>query len=135
MFTLTVPWFSKTGEPNPHAWHDVGLAVMCLTERAVESGLQCREMAGIDRDAIRGTFAVPDNWEIVSGLAIGKPAEGPPAKRSRRSVDDSIWSRKPAPQPTESEAIVASERYGDVPGATPVALPVDNAAAEKKPLA
>lgn len=65
--------FDRNGRENLHAWHDVGLAVMAMSVQGVALGLQMREMGGIDREKIRALYAVPEGWEVVSGLAVGRP--------------------------------------------------------------
>lgn len=63
--------FSKTGKPNPHAWHDVGAACAQLTLQAVSLGLYVHSMAGINRDVIQETIAPPEGFSAVSAMAIG----------------------------------------------------------------
>jgi nitroreductase len=65
--------FDRNGRENHHAWHDVGLAVMAMSVQGVALGLQMREMGGIDREKTRALYAVPEGWEVVSGLAVGRP--------------------------------------------------------------
>jgi nitroreductase len=65
--------FDRNGKANAHAWHDLGLAVMAMAVQGVSLGLQMREMAGIDRDAARAALGVPESYDIVTGLAVGRP--------------------------------------------------------------
>lgn len=85
--------FIRNGKPNPHAAHDLGLAVMSMAVQAVSLGLQMREMAGIERDKVREAYGVPADFEIVSGLAIGTPGDLGDylAKRNRKSLDSFVF--------------------------------------------
>jgi nitroreductase len=65
--------FERNGRANPHAWHDLGLAVMAMSVQGVALGLQMREMAGIDREAARAALGVTEGWDLVSALAVGHP--------------------------------------------------------------
>lgn len=63
--------FHRNGKPNPHAWHDVGLAVAGLTVQATFEGLHVHQMAGIESDKIRKTYAIPDDVDPVTAFVIG----------------------------------------------------------------
>ena len=102
MLTLARSTFTLTGQPNPHAWHDVGLAVGNLVVQATASGLSVHQMAGILPDRIREVYGVPDAYEPVTGLAVGyrgDPAslsedlrERELAKRTRKALHDFVFS-------------------------------------------
>ena len=102
MLTLARSTFTRTGQPNPHAWHDVGLAVGNLVVQATASGLSVHQMAGILPDRIREVYGVPDAYEPVTGLAVGyrgDPAslsedlrERELAKRTRKSLHDFVFT-------------------------------------------
>jgi nitroreductase len=81
--------FSMRERPNLFSWHDVGLAVMAMSVQAVSLGLQSREMAGIDRDKLRSLYKIPEDYDILSTLAIGYPADNSDyhPKRERRPLD------------------------------------------------
>jgi len=71
MFTVAKSTFDHNGKVNPHAWHDVGLAVGNLVIQATTLGLSLHQMAGILPDRIRELYAVPQGFEPVAGLALG----------------------------------------------------------------
>lgn len=63
--------YSANDRPNRHAWHDLGLATAQLIAQAMALDLYVHLMAGIDADRIRQLFAVPADFEPVTGIAIG----------------------------------------------------------------
>jgi nitroreductase len=63
--------FERNSQANRHAYHDVGLAVGSLTVQATTEGLGVHQMAGILPDKVRTAFHVPDDWDAVTGIAIG----------------------------------------------------------------
>ncbi len=71
MLTFAHLAFDRNGQPNRHAFHDVGLAMANLTAQATAESLGVHQMAGILPDNARAAFAVPPDWEAVAGAAIG----------------------------------------------------------------
>jgi nitroreductase len=83
--------FENNGEPNRHAFHDVGQAAANLALQATSLGLQIHQMAGILPDKARQLFSIPDGYEAVAGFALGYP--GDPA-----SLPDQLRQRELAPR-------------------------------------
>ena len=83
--------FTKNGEKNPHAFHDLGLAVAQLTVQATAEGLALHQMAGILPEEARRAFALPADWEAVTALALGYP--GDPA-----TLSEELRKREAAPR-------------------------------------
>ncbi len=93
--------FSGNDRPNRCAPHDVGAASAALTFQAKEMDLYVHQMAGIHADVARETYDVPDDFEPMTGLAVGylgdpemlsddkQTAEQAP--RSRRSLDEFVF--------------------------------------------
>lgn len=73
LVTVAKARFDRTGKPNLHAWHDVGLAMAQLTVQATSMGLAVHQMAGIDRERARDLLRIPEGFEVVTGVAIGYP--------------------------------------------------------------
>ena len=71
IFGCTRKTFEANGNPNAHAWYDVGAAVAVLTLEAQARGLRVHQAAGIERDTIRATYDVPEEFDIAVGLALG----------------------------------------------------------------
>jgi len=104
MLTMASKLFAKNGKPNPHGWHDVGLAMMGLTMQAMSMELYVHQMAGFDPAKARQVFAIPDDFDPVAAVAIGylgDPSVLPPpirqqetAPRSRRPMDETVFTER-----------------------------------------
>jgi nitroreductase len=75
VLTVAKMTFAHNGKPNPHAVHDIGLAVGNLVVQATALGLVLHQMAGILPDRIKTLYAIPEGYEPVTGLAIGYPGD------------------------------------------------------------
>jgi nitroreductase len=94
--------FDKNGHPNPHAFHDIGLAAANLTVQATSMGLCVHQMAGILPDRAREIFGIPADWDALTGIAIGYPGDpnslAEPlrqrelAERTRKSLPSFVFS-------------------------------------------
>lgn len=69
--------FERNGQPNLHAYHDVGLAVANVTCQATADGLLVHQMAGIKIEHARQVLELPTGWDPVTAVAIGY--QGDPA--------------------------------------------------------
>jgi nitroreductase len=93
--------FSKNGDPNRCAPHDVGAASAALTFQATSMNLYVHQMAGILKDVAQETYDVPDDFEPMAGLAVGYlgdpemlgegQRDSEEAPRSRRSLDQFVF--------------------------------------------
>jgi nitroreductase len=83
--------FLHNGEPNRHAYHDVGQAATSLALQAAALGLQAHQMAGILPDKAREIFDIPAGYDAVAGFALGYP--GDPS-----SLPDQLRERELAPR-------------------------------------
>ena len=96
--------FERTGEPNRHAFHDVGMAVGSLLVQATVLGLFVHQMAGFSVAKARETFNVPAGFEPVAAIALGYPAEPEilpepfrareVAPRSRKAITEFVFEGK-----------------------------------------
>jgi nitroreductase len=99
--------FENNGEPNRHAFHDVGQASANLALQATSFGLQIHQMAGILPDKARQLFSIPDGYEAVAGFALGYP--GDPA-----SLPDQLRQRELAPRIRKPlKSFVFAGRWGE----------------------
>ena len=63
--------FKRNGRPNRHAYHDLGLASANLSLEASARGISVHQMAGILPENARELFKIPEDHDVVTGLAIG----------------------------------------------------------------
>ncbi len=93
--------FSRNGKPNRCAQHDLGAASAQLTMQATALDLYVHQMAGIDRDAIRETYEVPDDFAPMAALAVGYLGDpsripetfhkGERSPRTRRPLSETVF--------------------------------------------
>jgi len=69
--TVAKKSYDYNGNPNSHAWHDVGLATGNLLLQATELGLHVHLMGGFKADKAREVLGIPEGYEPVSMGAIG----------------------------------------------------------------
>jgi nitroreductase len=72
---LTVARTHKDGKAIRHAFYDLGQAAANLTLQATDYGLMTHTMGGFNVEAAMERFAVPDEWEPVSVIALGYPGD------------------------------------------------------------
>ncbi len=104
MVSVTELNFAKTGKPNRHAFHDVGLAMGNLLVEATALNLFVHQMAGFSPEKVKELFTVPEGFEPVAAIAIGygaDPSTAPEAfrqqetaPRSRRSINTFVFEGK-----------------------------------------
>ena len=75
ILTTTRTSHERNGMENPHAWHDLGLAVMQLSLQATELGIGVHQLAGIDPGKARIAFNVPPEFDVVTMLVLGFPGD------------------------------------------------------------
>lgn len=105
VFVLARKHFAKNGKPNRHALFDAGAAWMSLTMQARLHKLYTHGMAGIDVEGIRRELGVPDEYEVICGVAIGYRAD--PA-----TLDDEARARE---QPNGRKPLAEVAASGDFP--------------------
>jgi nitroreductase len=95
--------FSRNGAPNRVALYDLGAASSYLTLQATALGLATHQMAGFDGNAARKAFAVPEEYEFGSVIALGYQGEPDAlpndqfraqevAPRSRKPLNELVFS-------------------------------------------
>jgi nitroreductase len=100
--------FEKTGKPNRHAFHDVGLAMGNLLVEATALGLFVHQMGGFSVDKVREVYHVPEGFEPVAAIAIGYPAEPEVLPETFREQETGPRKRKPI------SSFVFEEKWGDI---------------------
>lgn len=96
MISFAKQTFSRNNKPNRVALHDVGAAAAQLTAEATNQGLFVHQMAGIDQEKIRKTYQVPDDFEVVAGIAIGYPGNPDSLPEDFREGEMEPRERKPS---------------------------------------
>lgn len=85
----------ENGQPNRHAFHDVGQAAANLALQANAVGLQIHQMAGILPDKARELFSIPDGYEAVAGIALGYQGDAAALPDHLRERENAPRARKP----------------------------------------
>lgn len=87
--------FSRNEKPNKAAEHDLGLAAGNLSMEATARGLCVHQMIGILPERVRELFAVPDDAEPLTALAIGYPGDGSALPEELQGRDRALRTRHP----------------------------------------
>ena len=87
--------FTHNGQPNRHAWYDVGQAAAYLTVQATELGLYVHQMAGFDPVKARQLLNIPEGYEPAAMMAVGYPGESESLPEALRQSDSTRRPRKP----------------------------------------
>ncbi len=95
MVTVTKLVFDKTSKSNRHAYHDIGLAAAQLTIQATALGLAVHQMAGIEVTKIRQTYEIPEEYDPVTGIAIGYHSDADTLPNDLRERELAPRQRKP----------------------------------------
>ena len=82
-------------DDNHHALHDIGAASALLTLEASARALLVRQMAGIEVDKVRETYAVPADDDVVAGLALGYQREPDTLPEHRQEAETAPRVRNP----------------------------------------
>lgn len=104
VFACARKTFEANGNANAHAWYDTGMAVAQMTVEAEARGLKVHQCAGIEKDKIRSTYGVPEEFDVCTGFVIGYqgdadalPEELPGREkepRARKPLADIVFSGK-----------------------------------------
>ncbi len=79
---------TSRGASYRHNLHDVGAATMLMALEAVHLGMQVHPMGGFNADMAKETFAISDDLETVTMLAIGYPGEDLSALNERQQQNE-----------------------------------------------
>jgi len=100
--------FERSGKPNRHAFHDVGMASASLVFQATALGLVVHQMAGFSVEKARELYGIPEDWDPVAALALGY--QGKPD-----SLPERIRERELAPRTRKPlEQFIFTGRWGEV---------------------
>jgi nitroreductase len=98
--------FARNGQPNAAAHHDLGIASATLSLEATARGLSVHQMIGILPDRARELYAIPDDVQPLTGLAIGYSGDPQNLPATIRERDLTSRQRKPLPE------IIYSGKWG-----------------------
>lgn len=98
MITLAKRTFSHDDSPNFHALHDSGSALAMLAVQATAMGLSMHGMAGFNRDRARQELGVPDDYEVVTAVAMGYLASPDDLPENLKERELAPRQRKPLDQ-------------------------------------
>lgn len=87
--------FSRNGSPNRVALHDLGAASASLTFEAGGRGLMVHQMGGIHPEKAKQLYSIPEDFEVVTALAIGYPGTPSGFPDEYRERDSSRRERRP----------------------------------------
>lgn len=87
--------FAGNDKPNAAAVHDLGLAAANLSLEATSRGLHVHQMIGILPSKARAVFAIPENIDPVTAMAIGYAADPADLEDKFRERDTRPRKRKP----------------------------------------
>lgn len=87
--------FSRNGKPNKAAHHDLGLAAGNICAEATARGLYVHQMIGIVPERVRELYAVPEDAEPLTALAIGYLGGGGNLSEALRDRDRAPRTRNP----------------------------------------
>jgi nitroreductase len=87
--------FEKTGKPNRHAFHDVGLALGNLIVQATAMDLFVHQMAGFSPQRVAEIYHIPNEFEPVAAIAVGYGVDVDALPEPSRTSETGARSRKP----------------------------------------
>lgn len=64
--------FEHNDKPNRHYAYDSGAAALSLVLQAEALGLRAHQMAGFSPEQARAAFSVPDGYDCLSMIAVGR---------------------------------------------------------------
>jgi len=100
--------FDRSGKPNRHAFHDVGMASASLVFQATALGLVVHQMAGFSVEKARELYTIPEGWEPVAAFAVGYPGKPDSLPERIREKELAPRTRKPL------EQFIFTGRWGEV---------------------
>jgi len=104
---IAVMSFSRNGKPNKAAHHDLGLAAGNICVEATARGLHVHQMIGIVPEKVRDLYAVPDNAEPLTAVAVGYLGDGRGLADALRERDRALRTRNPL------ASLVFEEKWGN----------------------
>jgi len=101
--------FDRNGQPNTHAWYDLGQAMALLSVQAVAQGLCVHQMAGFDPQRAREVCAIPATHAPAAMFALGYYGQTSDLPDNLRPRETTARSRK------DLMTFVFDGRWGQTP--------------------
>ncbi len=98
--------FDRTGKPNRHAFHDVGMAVGNLMVQATALDLFVHQMAGFSPEKVAEICHIPDEFAPVAAIALGYGVDAEDLPEPLRGRELGPRSRK------QTESFVFAGQWG-----------------------
>jgi nitroreductase len=92
------PHYRHNGQENGYAHYDTGAASENICLQATSLNLAAHQMGGFSKDKAREVAHVPDNYDILSFIAIGKPLEMDQLREDQKERELNERSRLPLEQ-------------------------------------
>ena len=86
--------FTRNGKPNTVHEYDAGASAMCFALQAAAIGLTAHQMAGFDKGRARHELGLPDDAEVHSMIALGRPGDPDKLSEDYRKLEEPT-GRKP----------------------------------------
>lgn len=106
VLTLGKKTYAKNGNPNMVHKYDLGASAAYMTFQAYSEGLVMHQMGGFSKEKAVEAFAVPEDYEPVSAIAIGYQ------DRPEMLIPEMEESERAARQRQEIEKMVFSDTFG-----------------------
>ena len=87
--------FTKNGNPNGYALHDVGAASATMSLQATALGLHTHGMGGLDKDKARKSFEIPEAFEVGAAWALGYLGDPDALPESYQAMEKAARTRNP----------------------------------------
>jgi nitroreductase len=90
--------FAHNGNPNRHAYHDVGAASAQLTIQALLMGIYVHQMGGFDVAKARQVFEISEDHDPVAMIALGYLGDPATLNEKQHQMEVAPRTRKPLSQ-------------------------------------
>ncbi len=84
--------FSRNGNPNRWAAHDLGAASENMFLEVFNQGLVMHQMGGYDPEKAREVFAIPEGYESLAMIALGYHEGGEEPESTRKPMEAIAFS-------------------------------------------
>jgi len=95
ILTLSRKHFAHNGNANAHGRHDVGLAMGNMSAQATHMNLYLHQMAGFSADKAREVFQIPDEFDVVSMIALGYMGDSDQLPEDIRKMESREREQRP----------------------------------------